>query len=182
MRRWGACLYNCTTVVVEWQLYDSSVLSPGKVQASTVVDDEVVLPMHTHTKSSVFVSWEAHIDRTLVCSSVGDGRPRPEWWQLPLWHHHHHYQLQQPNAKVQLAPIPLRVSFSLLSRFLSLFLIRSVETLNYRDKNNVEIVNQQISTLKLISSNVNNAYNGLDVDLENNSECCLCWFCNQYGF
>ncbi|KAI2799324.1 Glypican-4 [Blomia tropicalis] len=42
------------------------------------------------------------------------------------------------------------------------------EPFNYRDKNNIEIVNQQISTLKLISTNVNNAYNGLDVDLESN--------------
>ncbi|KAH9388535.1 Glypican-4 [Tyrophagus putrescentiae] len=45
---------------------------------------------------------------------------------------------------------------------------RSAEQLNYRDKNNLEIVNLQISTLKLISLNVNNAYNGLETDLENN--------------
>lgn len=43
----------------------------------------------------------------------------------------------------------------------------------------MEIVNLQISTLKLISLNVNNAYNGLETDLENNRKSylfvTLCW-------
>ncbi|KPM10777.1 glypican-like protein [Sarcoptes scabiei] len=39
------------------------------------------------------------------------------------------------------------------------------DSINYRDKNNVEIMNQQISTMKLISINLNNAYNGLDLNL-----------------
>lgn len=45
---------------------------------------------------------------------------------------------------------------------------RNSDEPNYRDRNNVEIINQQISTLRLISFNLNKAYNGLDVDFENN--------------
>ncbi|KAH7642510.1 glypican-like protein [Dermatophagoides farinae] len=46
--------------------------------------------------------------------------------------------------------------------------LRNSDEPNYRDRNNVEIINQQISTLRLISFNLNKAYNGLDVDFENN--------------
>nr|XP_027202392.1 glypican-4-like isoform X2 [Dermatophagoides pteronyssinus] len=45
---------------------------------------------------------------------------------------------------------------------------RNSDEPNYRDRNNVEIINQQIATLRLISFNLNKAYNGLDVDFENN--------------
>lgn len=62
------------------------------------------------------------------------------------------------------------ITFAVLQHTLTnlFFHFRSAEPLNYRDKNNLEIVNLQIGTLKLISTNVNNAYNGLEVDLENN--------------